>query len=97
MNKKEEKAWQEQIISMRNTVQEMELKARYWKAEFELKDFYLKNRSIQEEYNKAYSEDLKKDEKAREELKKLLEEQQKTTQNLYKITSNNEESLSVER
>lgn len=92
MTKAEEKAWQEQILQMRNTVQEVELKARFWKAEFEVKDFYLKNREVTEVYNKAYNEDLEKDKKAREELQKLMQDQKGAIEKLQRVQALQQEN-----
>ena len=38
----------------------IELQARFWKANFELKDFYLKDKAITEEYNESVKSDLEK-------------------------------------
>lgn len=48
---KEEKAMRERLDYMRNEVQQLELQARYWKAQWETKYYTLEDNKIIDEYN----------------------------------------------
>lgn len=48
-----------QILLQREMeVQALELQSRYWKANFELKDFYLKDKAIETQYKEVLAKDM---------------------------------------
>lgn len=64
---------QKQILLQREMeVVNLELQARYWRANFELKDFYLKDKAIEAEYKEVLAAEMaeyaKKQENAIREL-----------------------------
>lgn len=60
---------QKQLFLQRELeVQTLELQSRYWKANFELKDFYLKDKAIEAEYKEALAKDLEEFAKKQENV-----------------------------
>lgn len=62
---------------MRMQVVDLELKARYWKAQFEIRNYTLENERIQPEYNAFLEAQQKKNEELQAEFKRQYEELQK--------------------
>lgn len=58
---------------MRLQVVDLELKARYWKAQFEIRHFTMEAEKLQEEYNKYLSSMQEKNKKLQEEFEAQLE------------------------
>lgn len=48
----------QQLLQRELEVLEVELQARYWKANFELKDFYLKDKAIDPDYRQVLAEEI---------------------------------------
>ena len=55
-------------------VQTLELQSRYWKANYELKDFYLKDKAIEAEYREALAKDMEEFSKSQENSIRELSE-----------------------
>lgn len=58
---------------MRETVVDLELKARYWKAQYEIKQYTLLGRDVEEDYNTYVKAEQEKAEKAQAEFMEQLE------------------------
>lgn len=55
-------------------VQTLELQSRYWKANYELKNFYLKDKAIEAEYKEALAKDMAEFAKSQENSIRELSE-----------------------
>lgn len=55
-------------------VQTLELQSRYWKANYELKDFYLKDKAIEAQYKEVLAKDMAEFAKSQENSIRELSE-----------------------
>lgn len=81
-----EKHRRAQMDFMRDQVQEVELQARYWKAQWESKYYTLEDSKLKPEYDAYFLEVQKAANAAAEELKKTVEDQ-KTELSISSLTS----------
>lgn len=81
---------------LRNQVIEVELKARYWEAQWKVKHFTLQSSKLDEEYSAFLQAEREKEQKAREayqEFVKKMQEQNDITPALSVVPSNPENEL----
>lgn len=64
MKKNQQNILTEDMERMRQTVVDLELKARYWKANYELKKYTIEDSKLTEEYAQLIKETMEKREKA---------------------------------
>jgi hypothetical protein len=64
----------EQQEAMRQEVVDLELRARYWKAQFEIRDYTLKAEKIQPEYDAFLEESKKNNEAAQKRFEEAVAE-----------------------
>jgi len=67
-----------ELEEQRQTVVELELKARYWKAQFEIMDYSLRADSIESAYTELIQRQKEQAEKQREEFLEQIEKMKKT-------------------
>jgi hypothetical protein len=89
---REEKALKEKMDFMRAQVQELELQARYWKAQYDTKYYTLEDDKIKNEYNSFI---IKTQEQYLEQLAKereLLQTEEDSENEIAPILNTNEET-----
>lgn len=77
---------------MRSQVIDLELKARYWKAQHDIRYFTLAAEGLQEEYEKYLQEQEVKRNEAIEKLQKELEKLNKEQETILQEVQNTEEN-----
>lgn len=70
------KQWEEQMEEQRMQVQEVELKARFWKAQFEIRYFTLEAEKIQPSYDAYVAAQQEKNTKAKAEYEEFIKKMQ---------------------
>ena len=63
----------EQTEKMRLQVVQLELRARYWKANYEIKQYMLSDKELKADYEAYLQEILEEEKKAMDDLKKQME------------------------
>lgn len=71
----QQESFEQTLTQKRNTVLELELNARYWKAQYELKHYTIEENKLREAYNDIIQAKQSLLEKIDEEVKAIEEEQ----------------------